>query len=173
MASKKTKSVKTYFFRFDGELLFHNDCRPLEILQVFDTGSQQEVFNQLFDDEDGWTMLKDLFSYEFECSMDGGYILGCPPPDFSDLKVVDENNYLAAFVKHYVTKGYKVFFRDVDSTWVSNDCTAYAFVRSDDADKLLTLLQNCGGEDTLPEENTDHLDPAGYYKPPPKKKRKK
>jgi len=180
---------RTYFIRFDGNLLFHDD-RPFCIEHVFDTGCRDDIFGELFEDEDGWGKLQDMFEQEFE---DGKQVLGCPigisfktlpkggkspksgTPNESPVEVekVDMYDDLATFVKYYVVKGADAFFADVDRSWVTKNSNSYAFVRSDEADKLLTIMLTCSNEDGLLEHNTGHLDPKTYYKKSKKRKRSK
>jgi hypothetical protein len=173
-ATRNLKPVRTYFLRFDGDLLFHNGCRPFTIEQIFDTGSKQEVFHQLFDDEDGWDLLQNMFECLFETAADGGDLLGCPVPDIdSDDPDNWEDTLIARFVKHYVIKGADQFFKDIDKTWVRREIDSYAFVRSDEMEKLLTVMMNCARDSAVEDQNTQHLDPDEYFHRPPRKKRSK
>ena len=169
-SKKSTRKVKTYFLQFDGDLLFHNGCRPFTIEHVFETGGKQKIFHQLFDNEDGWDILRDMFYMLFDMADDGGNILGYNIPDQTDEKH-DEFDHFAAFVKYYVVKGADQFFNDVDKTWVTRDITAYAFIRSDEMEKLLTVMKICASDEAISDNNTENLDPDEYYKRPTSHKR--
>jgi hypothetical protein len=175
-------SRQTYFIRFDGNLLFYDD-RPFRIERVFDTGCRHDIFAELFDDESGWDQLQDMFEDEFD---EGKQVLDCPiginlkfsqssKSEKSEVEVEERDTYddVATFVRHYVVKGADKFFSDVDRTWVTHSANACAFVRSDEADKLLTIMKTCSNGDGIEDYNTGHLDPKKYYKKSKKRKRSK
>jgi len=95
---------KTYLFRFDGEYLCSGDCRPMTIIDEFDTTDKKEIFDSLFY-QDSLTRLGGDFEYMFELAEGGDDMFGCPGHDMD------------VFVNYYREKGYEQFFQDVDETW--------------------------------------------------------
>ena len=169
--TRNNKPVKTYFLQFDGGQLFNHGYSPFIIEHVFDTGSKVEIFHKLFDNEDGWNLLQNMFELLFNSDECG--ILGCT---FPETKVDDQDgktweDYLITHVvNHYTAKGVDQFFKDVDHTWTTNEITAYAFVRSDEMDKLMAIMYNCSMKGVAFEDkNTDRI-PLSEWNVVPKKK---
>lgn len=143
---------KTYFMSFNGNDLGYGGA--LDILRVFKTRNREQIFTELFETEEGWGKLYEMFDTDF----------------FEGVTHVTnenkENTSFALFVKHYIMKGYEEFFKDVDKTWVTNLSTSYTFVSDNDTDKILAILKHCAGieQDFLRNRNTGHIQSSNYYK---------
>jgi hypothetical protein len=147
----------TYCFCFDGELLFHNGCRPLILTHVFDTVDRTEIFRRLFLEEEG-KLACNMFAYVLEQAEDGCAVLGYKPKD-------EEKMPNAKFVEYYINAGEEQFFTDVENTWKNAEIDSFAFIPGNDATQLLNVLRHCGDDEAVFDCTDDQLDP-------PKKRRK-
>lgn len=103
---------------FDGELLFHNGCRPIIVLRAWTDASHAEMAQNMRD----W--FDELFPEEEFRN-----------PDRERWRALLEAGQLEALADA------------LDATWRASSVTAYALLLDNDLPRLVEILRCCGGSD--------------------------
>lgn len=128
------KQPHYHLIQFDGDSLFHNNCRPITSLSEWPAAmSRDEVFSDLMD----WFEL--YFSYECGDVLDTNCIF-----DYETDKEKSEEEQVKEAVEYFRKMGWEKFSAMLDKTWQDGHISAYALLEPTDMAKLICILRRCG-----------------------------
>lgn len=117
--------MPSYLITFDGELLFHNGCRPFCQLRKWENGTNKEI------------IYKEIVSLFYESNKNLW--------NLSESEIVK----LYPFLKNsYSEENFNILVKHLDLTWKECDITSFAFIPGTGSnDKLIEIMINCSNEE--------------------------
>jgi hypothetical protein len=134
------ENAEAYFLQFDGEQLFHNDCRALNCNLSFK--SAENALDEMMTKEN----LEMIFADLLECIEDDGE--ACEFFECQILKSdIESDNVINRIIEYFKSREDKnEFFRALDKTWIDRNVSGYALVKRTDVIRFLQIVAIASNE---------------------------